>query len=74
MLRSVLPGNKQAGANLVLNKSVFPLTPRFSAVQSNPQPTNRFNGFLLPQSQPTGKPLKRLDSQVWAGHRTEVRC
>jgi hypothetical protein len=45
MLRSVLPGNKQAGANLVLNKSVFPLTPRFSAVESDPQPAQPFQRF-----------------------------
>jgi hypothetical protein len=33
------------GANLVLKKLVFPLTPRFSAVEIDPPP-NRFNGFF----------------------------
>ena len=41
MLRRRVPG-----ANLVLNKSVFPLTPRFSAVKVIPNPPNRFNGFF----------------------------
>jgi hypothetical protein len=34
------------GANLVLNKSVIPLTPRFSAVESEPQPTKPFQRFI----------------------------
>jgi hypothetical protein len=43
-----------AGANLVLNKSVFPLTPRFSAVQSNPQATKPFQRFSF-AAIPTGR-------------------
>jgi hypothetical protein len=34
------------GANLVLNKSVIPFTPRFSAVESDPQPTKPFQRFI----------------------------
>jgi hypothetical protein len=60
------------GANLVLNKSVFPLTPRFSAVESAPQPTKPFQRFSFAQFQPTGKPLKRLVPK--SGRVTALKC
>jgi hypothetical protein len=45
---NVIPGRWcESGANLVLNQSVFPLTPRFSAVASRPQPTQPFQRFLF---------------------------
>jgi hypothetical protein len=48
---------EKRGANLVLNKPVFPLTPRFSAVQSHPQPTKSFQRFSFAAIQPAGKPF-----------------
>ena len=54
-------------ANLVLNQSVFPLTPRFSAVASRPQPTQPFQRFLFAAMPTDREAVKTALFPNWAG-------